>query len=294
MIELTPVQRVGTPSAAEFQRQYKRPARPVVLEDATRDWPARRKWTVEYLSERFGDTVVPLYDSKPSKGREHQHAASTRMPLRQYLDLLAAGENDLRIFFFNILAEVPELTRDFSYPDLDLKWFRKLPVLFMGGRGARVQLHFDIDLADILLCHFGGPKRVVLFAPDQTPFLYHVPYSFSALFDASIDPPDYQRFPALARARGQVAELRHGDALYIPPGWWHYVVYEEIGFSMSLRAFPRDPANLARMLRNIFITRSVEALMRRLGGRRWSERNERLAVSRTHRRLGLGEPETVS
>src|SRR5699024_6424181 len=181
----------------------------------------------------------------------------------------------------------PDLTEDFQYPELGLKFFRKLPVLFMGGKGSRVQLHFDIDLADILLCHFGGPKRVMLFAPGQTPWLYRVPFSFSALFDARVDKPDYEKHPALRQVEGQVAELEHGDALYIPPGWWHFVEYRDIGFSMSLRAFPRTPRNLARMLYNLLVLRSIDGLMRKTVGQAWNDRNERRAVERTHRRLGL-------
>lgn len=90
------------------------------------------------------------------------------MPFKDYLDRLAAGDNSLRMFFFNILSQVPVLTQDFSYPALGLNFFKKLPVLFVGGKGAKVQMHFHIDLADIMLCHFGGKKRVMLFSPEQT------------------------------------------------------------------------------------------------------------------------------
>lgn len=285
MVDLTPVPQVDKVDAATFQADYKRPARPVIIRRLTESWPAREKWTVEHLKERAGEVVVPLYDSQPSRERKHQHAPAARMPLGEYMERLEQGENDLRLFFFNFFKTIPDLTGDFEYPELGLKFFRKLPVLFMGGKGSRVQLHFDIDLADILLCHFGGPKRVLLFAPEQTPWLYRVPFSFSALFDARVDRPDYQRYPALRQVEGQVAELEHGDVLYIPPGWWHFVEYRDIGFSMSLRAFPRTPGNFSRMLYNLLVLRSVDGLMRKTVGQPWNDRNERLAVTRTHRRL---------
>ncbi|KAB7623927.1 cupin-like domain-containing protein [Alkalilimnicola sp. S0819] len=289
MVEISPVERVQRIEAPRFQLAYKKPARPLVMERLTEGWTARERWSVEYLRDVAGDVEVPLYDSVPSRGRKHQHAPAARMPLARYLDRLEAGENDLRMFFFNILAAVPRLTEDFHYPELGLKLFRKLPVLFMGGRGARVQMHFDIDLADLLLCHFGGRKRVLLFPPEQGGNLYRVPFSFSALFDVNIEQPDYQRFPALRQARGQVAELNHGDVLYVPPGYWHYVIYEELGFSMTLRAFPRQPGNFARMLNNLLVLRTVDGLGRRFVGEPWNRRNERRAVARTHRRLATGE-----
>jgi len=285
MLSTTPVQRVTTLSSEEFLKHYKSRSRPLVIEQLTRDWPAREKWSADYFRAIAGDKLVPLYDSKPATERKHQHAAATQMPLARYLDRLEAGENELRLFFFNLLNEIPQLTRDFCFPQIGLRLFRKLPVLFMGGRGARVQMHFDIDCADILLCHFGGKKRVLLFPPEQTRYMYHVPFSFSSLFDVDYDNPDYDKYPALQQLSGEVAELQHGDVLYIPPGYWHYIVYEEIGYSMALRAFPRTPRNFLRMLNNVFVIRTIEGLMRKLLGQRWNNRNEKRAVLRTHRQL---------
>lgn len=288
MVSLTAVDRVDTLPADAFRRRFKKPARPVIMEGLTRDWPAREKWSVDYLKAVAGDRVVPLYDSKPARNRKHQHAPAARMPLSDYLDRLAAGENDLRLFFFNLLDEAPALQEDFRFPDeVGLKFFRRLPVLFMGGKGARVQMHFDIDLADIFLCHFGGPKHVMLFPPEQTRHLYHVPFSFSSLFDVRYDEPDYGKYPALRYAEGFEATLHHGDVLYMPPGYWHFIRYPEISFSMALRAFPRQPGDFLRMVNNIIGIRTVEGLMRKVVGQPWNDWNERRAVSRTHRRLGI-------
>lgn len=84
------------------------------------------------------------------------------MKMGEYLTLLKNGENDLRIFFYNILSKTKLLSKDFFYPSIGLRFFERLPVLFVGGKGAKVQMHFDIDLANLLLCHFGGKKRVLL------------------------------------------------------------------------------------------------------------------------------------
>ena len=285
MIQTTPTARVPSLSGDAFLCRYKARHEPVIIENLTRPWPARAKWSMDYLRAVAGDKIVPLYDSRPARGHSHQHAPSARMPLKDYIDLLKAGERDLRMFFYNLLSEAPQLTRDFSYPDIGLRFFKRLPVLFFAGKGARVQMHFDIDLADLLLCHFGGPKQVYLFPPEQTRFMYRVPFSFSSLFAVDFESPDFTRFPALRRLRGQVADLKHGDALYIPPGYWHHVIYRDIGFSMTLRAFPRQPRQLTQMIYNLAVLRTADGLMRRLIGDAWNVRNERLAVERTHRRL---------
>jgi Cupin-like domain len=285
MIQFEPVKRVETVTRDDFLHDYKAPKTPVVIGQLTAAWPARNKWTLEYLGDVAGDKIVPLYGSQAARGRRHQHAPVARMKLREYIALLEGGENNLRLFFFNLMPTARQLIKDFAYPDIGLKFFTKLPVLFMGGEGAKVQMHFDIDLADILLCHFGGGKRVYLFPPEQTPYLYRVPFSFSCLHGVNIENPDYEKYPALQYARGFVAELTHGDALYIPSGYWHYVVYQELGFSMSLRAFPRRPRELLKLVYNILFIRNIDGLMRKVVGQAWNDWNELRAVRNTQEAL---------
>jgi len=281
-MELAPVTRVSNLSKAEYRSRFLRPHRPVVIERLTEGWPAREKWTIDYLQRVAGETEVPLYDGQTRAG-QYQYAPATRMTLAEYLGRLQAGDRSLRIFSFNILSAMPALARDISFPDIGLPLFRKIAFLFAGGAGAKVAMHYDIDLPDLLLCHFGGRKRVLLFPPDQSRAMYRVPFSFSTLREVDFDHPDYARFPALKRLAGQVAILNHGDVLYIPSGWWHYVVYEETGFSVSLRAFPRAPLDILRMVNNLIVIRSVENLMRRLLGEKWQARNERRAVFNANR-----------
>ena len=285
MIKQSPVERIDTLDKKEFMANYKLAEKPVVIEKLTADWPARKKWSIDYIKDVAGHKIVPLYDSKPSVDYRHQHAPAIKMELKNYFEMLEQGENDLRLFFYNILAEAPELVEDFSYPEVGLRFFKKLPVLFAGGKGAKVQMHFDIDLADIFLCHFGGKKRVLLFSPEQTRYMYHVPFSFSSLFDVDFDSPDFEKYPALQYLQGEVAELKHGDILYIPPGYWHYIVYEDIGLSMALRAFPQTPKNIFKMLKNLIFIRTIEGIMRKIAGQSWNDRNARLALSNTNKRL---------
>lgn len=280
-----PVERHAALSKQDFLERYKKPLKPVILSELSAAWPARDKWNIDYLQRVAGDQVVPVYSSKPARENQHQHAAEKRIRLTEYLAMLKAGENDLRMFFYNILENVPQLLEDFDYPDLGMKFFKRLPVLFMGGQGAKVQMHYDIDLANLILCHFGGPKTVLLIPPEQTPFIYKVPFSFSALHRIDFDQPDFGMYPALKNLDGYVAQLEHGDSLYIPSGYWHYIVYQDIGFSMTLRSMPTSASARLSLLKNIFITRSIEGAMRKLAGQKWNDRNERRAIEITEQNL---------
>ena len=267
----------------EFVHDYKNKNTPVILSELMASWPAKKKWDIEYLKQTLGDKVVPVYSSKPARDKQHQHAATSYLKLSDYLTLLEQGENDLRLFFYDILREAPSLLSDFTYPALGMKFFKRLPVLFIGGVGAKVQMHYDIDLANLILCHFGGAKKVLLIPPEQTRYVYKVPYSFSALHEIDFSNPDLSKYPAIKHLNGYVAELKHGDALFIPSGFWHYIVYEEIGFSMTLRSMPTRWNSRLTVLKNILVTRTIEGMMRKIIGQRWNDRNERLAIERTNK-----------
>ena len=287
MLKLEPVSTTENISKKDFIKKYKNNNTPVVMTRLTTDWPAREKWDIDYIKTIAGDNIVPLYDSKPSTHKKHQHAPAIHMSLASYIDLLKKGEKNLRLFFYNILAEAPQLTKDFKYPDLGLNLFKKLPVLFLGGKDARVQMHFDIDMADILLCHFGAKKRIMLFPQEQTKYIYRVPFSFSSLNTIDYENPDYETYPALKHLKGEIAELNHGDVIYIPSGYWHYIMYDDISFSMALRAFPKKPKALFQLLNNLLVMRTIDGLMRKIVGQTWNERNERLAIIKTHKSINM-------
>ncbi|MBL4730271.1 MAG: cupin-like domain-containing protein [Sulfurimonas sp.] len=271
----------------DFLKKYKEKEIPVLIKNLTKDWKAHSKWSLDYFQSLAGEREIKLYDSNPAKNKKLQHAAELVIPMQEYFQLLRNGEKNLRMFFYNILEEIPELRNDFSFPDIGLKFFKKLPVLFLAGKGAKVQMHFDIDYADILLCHFGAKKNVILFSPEQSAFLYHVPFSFSALNCIDFETPDLEMYPALHKLKGKKITLVHGDALYIPPGWWHYISYDDISYSLALRAFPRKLKYVVKVLRNLFWTRTVEGIMRKLFAQKWNDRNERLAMLRTNKGLGV-------
>jgi Cupin-like domain len=278
-MQISPVEKTRFTDNQSFLKTYKANNRPVIFENLCDEWPAKKKWTVDYLCSVVGDKLVPLYGGEEAKGRKHQHAHVAQMTFREFITELKNGNSKLRMFFYNILAQAPELMKDFDFPKVGLRMFTKLPALFFGGSGAKVQMHFDIDWADLLMFHFGGKKRVYLFPPDQEKYLYRVPYSYSSLFEIDIDQPDFKKFPALQHATGFMAELNHGDTLYIPPGFWHYVVYDDMCFSMTLRALPRNPKHLLNFLYNVIYIRTVDGLMRKFVGQSWNEKNRERAFA---------------
>lgn len=286
-LDLENIPRRRNLSKEDFLKEYFVPGKPVIIEDLTKDWPAYQKWDFEYFKEKAGDVVVPVYDGKPAKGRENSHGPAMKIPFGEYIDILKKGPTDLRMFFFNLLQNCSELVKDFRYPELGVKFFKKLPVLFVGGEGSKVVMHYDMDLANNFHFNFTGEKKVILYGPEQTKFLYKVPYSIVSMEIIDMDEPDFEKYPALAKAKGHLAELRHGDCLFIPSEWWHFVKYETPSLSMTLRSLPRSPRKIARVLNSLLFVRNYDNLMRKFKGQKWIDYKNEQAIKRTHKSAGI-------
>ncbi|MEO8670719.1 MAG: cupin-like domain-containing protein [Tahibacter sp.] len=216
--------------------------RPVVLRGLCRDWPlvarARQSATdfAEALARYDNGTPVDVLRMPPGElgiigynaamdGFNYQHF---RVSVTQVLERLAA---------FSQHDEVPGLAMQSALISSCLPDFTKVhsvsflptsvaPRLWIGNR-VTTPAHFDSthNLA-VVVC---GRRRFTLFPPEQVRNLYVGPPDFAPTA-AAISMPRLSecndaRYPRLkdAMAHAQVAELEPGDAIYIPPVWWHHV-----------------------------------------------------------------------
>ncbi|MFG6490074.1 cupin-like domain-containing protein [Roseateles sp. BYS78W] len=119
---------------------------------------------------------------------------------------------------------LPGLDRANALPLLDAA---VAPRIWIGNR-ATVPAHFD-DSHNIA-CVAAGRRRFTLLPPQCAPLLYLGPPDYAPTPAPMSVVPDLHRadparFPLVAQALEQavVAELEPGDAIYIPPLWFHQV-----------------------------------------------------------------------
>ena len=286
-LQLTEIERVKTISKEDFYNHYVKKQKPLVIEQLTTDWPAYEKWNLNYIKSVAGEKIIPLYDDRPVSHKEGFNQAHAKMRMSEYIDLLQSKPTNYRIFAYNLMKEVPYLQKDFQWPDTDLKLIKQLPMLFFGGENSKVFMHYDIDYPNILHFHFHGKKQCILFEPGQTKYLYKVPHALISREDIDFDNPDFEKWPALQHAQGLICNLKHGEMLYMPEGYWHYMKYITPGFSMSLRAFPTKLSNLSKALYNIFVMRHFDNLMRRYKGQQWIDYKNEKAITDTHKNLKI-------
>lgn len=284
-LNLEKIDRVRNISKADFVKNYVKPQIPLVIEGLIEDWDAYALWNFDYIKEKVGDKIVPLYDDRPVDYKDGFNEPHAKMRMSEYIDLLQKEPTRYRIFLYNVLKEVPELQKDFDFPDIGLRLLKSLPMLFFGGEDSFTFMHYDIDLANILHFHFQGKKECILFPNDQKKHLYKVPHSLITHESIDFSNPDFEKWPALKNAKGFKTRLEHGHTLYMPEGYWHYMRYITPGFSMSMRALARNPKNLTQAIYNVFVMRNLDNVMRRLKGQKWIDEKNQKAIDKTNTRL---------
>ena len=281
-LNLQNIDRVKNISKPDFIQNYLKPQIPVVIENLVDNWPAVSKWDFDYIKQKVGDKIVPLYDDRPVDYKDGFNEPHATMKMNDYIDLLQKEPTKYRIFLYNVLKEVPELQEDFDFPDVGLRLMKSLPMLFFGGEDSHTFMHYDIDLANILHFHFQGKKECILYPNEEKKHLYKVPHSLITHESIDFSNPDFDRWPALKNAKGYKTELEHGNVLYMPEGYWHYMRYITPGFSMSMRSIARNPKNLTQAIYNIFIMRNIDNLMRKVKGQQWIDEKNEKAIKNTH------------
>lgn len=279
---LSQVDRVDDINPAVFKEKYLKSEIPVVIRHLAREWPAYRKWNWNYFRQVAGEKKVGIYNNEKSDAYTPINKADEYTTFGRYIDMISSGPAAWRIFLFNIFSHAPQLTDDFTWPDAYLSSFlKRLPMLFVGGKGSVTHMHFDIDLSHILHTQFGGRKRVLLFPHSEKDKLYRKPFEVLSLADFTgyYDPEkpriDYEKFPALRYARGYDVILEPGDTLFMPGGYWHHMEYLDSGFAMSLRALNNRWSRRFRGLWNLVGMRSIDTLAKKWMPRKWYGWKER-------------------
>ncbi len=290
-LNLTEIDRVDRINKENFINNYLNPRKPLIIRKATENWPALQKWTFEYLKEVVGDITVPLYDSSKADPSKPINASAAEMKFGDYMDLIQREPTDLRIFLFDPIKYAPKLLDDYRSPsDLMGGFLDKYPNMFFGGAGSQTFLHYDIDLAHIFHTHFNGRKHVMLFDYKWRERLYCIPFATYALEDYDIENPDFSKFPALDGIVGQQAILEHGDTLFMPTGWWHWMKYLDGSFSISLRAWDKSWSIKAQSLFNLTVQRKFDDFMKKRFSQRYMTWKEELAMKRADKALAEHQP----
>ena len=137
--------RIRVPDSAEFLQEYLLRSRPVVIEDAVRNWPAMRKWTMDHFHSEFGNQEIHIkltpdgifegvesamlwedfHDKWIPNTVKSQlsfpdlvvvRPATSEMRFSDFLDLISSGNNSFSAYleYSSIPYYMPKLQQDIS------------------------------------------------------------------------------------------------------------------------------------------------------------------------------------
>lgn len=212
-------------SEAEFRRTWVDRNVPVLVKGAIAHWPAVQRWSdKQYLKDRVGDNEVNLYPNLYFSDAKRMKATAIPQKFANALDELHGREDRVTFLPVRIEAQNSKFTdlRE-DIPGVAFVPNPKAPLFYPRARafmyrGAGSGWHTH-TIDETLMCQIRGCKRVALLPTDDGTY-----EQLRDIFmtDRYLDDP--QAFGELARQlKPIVADVDTGDALYIPPNWWHGV-----------------------------------------------------------------------
>jgi hypothetical protein len=227
-------------SPEEFEREYRRGKRPVIMEGAAAEWPAVKTWTFDRLAERCGSTRVTVNSYSSQRSRDVTFA--------EFVAMLKNNEGHgtapiyLQEWYYQ--ANCPSLAPDL--PELDIAQYdfrRDLygeaistnHQLWLGQRGGVTRLHQDSYMIDVMHVQIVGEKRWHVMGPD------------AKLQYGGDGAPDVQALAENTKTQLMQCVLAPGDVLYLPALWFHRI--ELLSNSIGLGRKCLDVSNLQTHVR---------------------------------------------
>ncbi len=231
------VERRKKPPAKEFFERYLATGTPVVFTDAMRGWKALRRWNPSYFKRRIGEVELLVTMGRDGDPDYDMHTAerSKKLTMAELAERVQKTKksNDFYLVANNHAMDHPEMQVLLEDVVFDPKYFhhentRGAVSLWFGPRGTVTPMHHDTT--NIVLHQVYGRKRLQLLSPFETDALPHLR---SVYCDIDPEKPDPEHRPVLDRMRLLEVELKKGDALFIPVGWFHHVRALEASINIS-------------------------------------------------------------
>ncbi|MFM9433380.1 hypothetical protein ACFDR9_000417 [Janthinobacterium sp. CG_23.3] len=230
-------------SADQFLSEYYRANQPVIITGMMDDWPAMRKWSLDYFRENFAgrDVEVQFGRNADDNYEMNSVAHKRKMPFGDYVDLVrdCEGGNDFYMTANNdslnrqslaeLWADIGQLPEYLSQ-DAGRRGF-----LWLGPAGTVTPFHHD--LTNNFMAQVMGRKRLRIIPACEVAKLSNQQHCFTQLDGRKLD---FRRFPDAAQAQMLECVLERGEILFLPVGCWHFVEGLETSATVAFTNFRWD------------------------------------------------------
>jgi hypothetical protein len=234
-------------SRGEFLEGYYCLNRPVIITGMMDDWPALRKWSLEFFSEQFGDREVEVQVDRKAAGhdaeleRTNYARSNRRMRFSEFIEKVRTSgvTNDFYMTANNSASNqgaLPELWDDIiqipEYLDGDAA---QNGFFWLGPAGTITPFHHD--LTNNLMAQVIGRKRVKIVPSWDLPLMRNLYHVYCQLDGRTMPPAPRADFQ-----QPQVLEciLSPGEILFLPVGCLHFVEGLDISVTVSFTNFVFD------------------------------------------------------
>lgn len=224
----------------QFEKEYRAPGRPVVLEGYAADWPSVRDWSFDSLAQRCGHIPVVISAYTSSAARDATFG--------EFVTLLKEappnGAPPIYLQEWYYKTSCPELADDM--PELDIAHYdfrRDLygaaastnHQLWLGQAGGITRLHQDAYSVDVMHVQIVGEK------------LWYIMGPAAELRFGQRGEPDLETLCKSPDTQLMRFVLSPGDVLYLPAWWYHRIVLLTDSIGLGRKCL--DEANLSTHIR---------------------------------------------
>ena len=205
----------------------------------------------KYIYKSLSDYFIWIDELEKNKTDNEVEKMVTDKSINIY-----CAENENLLKDMNLLNSVKE---DTSFLLSPLSLVNTYP-LWIGHSHSKTGLHYDKDYRN-LLCQISGQKKIYLFPPEQTKYMYPSNKFDNGSVCSQVDfwNINKDKFPEFNNSSYIEILLSPGQILSIPPYWWHAVENIGTNVALSIRSEPISnilsiiPSGIKSILHNIGI-----------------------------------------
>ncbi|MES2934383.1 MAG: cupin-like domain-containing protein [Pseudomonadota bacterium] len=230
-------------SREDFLRDHYSVNQPVIITGMMDNWPAMKKWNLDFFREQFGEREVEVQFGRNADANYEMNSVAHRRQMKfgEYVDLVrsAGHTNDFymtanndslnRTALTELWADIEQVPEYLSQQENSRGFF------WFGPAGTITPFHHD--LTNNFMAQVMGRKRLRIMPACEVANTYNNRHCFTPVDGRDID---IAKFPAMANAQVLECVLEPGEILFLPVGCWHFVEGLDISVTIAFTNFLWD------------------------------------------------------